>query len=81
MVLRGNVSTIGNIILLCYLYKHFWKYFSMPIPRRHMVTVIVKTKLILVGGVGKYRMKLQSVDVFDVHKREYSNCDINKDIK
>ncbi|KYN34062.1 Kelch repeat and BTB domain-containing protein 12 [Trachymyrmex septentrionalis] len=39
----------------------------MPIERRHMVTVFLKNKLILVGGVGRYRQKLQSIDIYDVH--------------
>ncbi|KAG5307316.1 KBTBC protein, partial [Acromyrmex insinuator] len=39
----------------------------MPIERRHMVTVFLKNKLMLVGGVGRYRQKLQSIDIYDVH--------------
>lgn len=32
-----------------------------------MITVFVKDKLLLVGGVGRYRQKLQSVDIYDIH--------------
>ncbi|KAG5337683.1 KBTBC protein, partial [Acromyrmex charruanus] len=39
----------------------------MPVERRHMVTVFLKNKLMLVGGVGRYRQKLQSIDIYDVH--------------
>ncbi|KYQ47255.1 hypothetical protein ALC60_13740 [Trachymyrmex zeteki] len=39
----------------------------MPIERRHMVAVFLKNKLMLVGGVGRYRQKLQSIDIYDVH--------------
>lgn len=32
-----------------------------------MITVFIENKLLLVGGVGRYRQKLQSVDVYDIY--------------
>lgn len=43
----------------------------MPIERRHMITVFIKNKLLLVGGVGRYRQKLQSVDIYDIFEGDY----------
>jgi len=51
--------------------NNFSKYFSMPVERRHMVTVFLKNKLMLVGGVGRYRQKLQSIDIYDVHTGDF----------
>ncbi|KYN30299.1 hypothetical protein ALC57_00221 [Trachymyrmex cornetzi] len=49
----------------------------MPVERRHMVAVVLKNKLMLVGGVGRYRQKLQSIDIYDVHTgRSYMCADI-----
>ncbi|KYM93534.1 PREDICTED: uncharacterized protein LOC108782101 [Cyphomyrmex costatus] len=43
----------------------------MPVERRHMVTVFLKNKLVLVGGIGRYRQKLQSIDIYDIHTGLY----------
>ena len=32
-----------------------------------MIAVFLKNKLILVGGVGKHRLKLSSVDILNIH--------------
>jgi len=39
----------------------------MPLERRNMITVFLKNKLVLMGGVGRYRRKLQSIDIYDIH--------------
>lgn len=38
----------------------------MPVERRNMIAVFLKNKLMLVGGVGRYGQKLQSVDIYDI---------------
>ncbi|XP_067213861.1 uncharacterized protein [Linepithema humile] len=44
----------------------------MPCSRRHMVAAFLKNKLMLVGGVGQYRKKLDSVDIYNVHTGKWS---------
>ncbi|XP_011880356.1 PREDICTED: uncharacterized protein LOC105568901 isoform X2 [Vollenhovia emeryi] len=39
----------------------------MPEQRRHMITILWNSKLLLVGGVGQYRQKLRSVDIYDIY--------------
>ncbi|XP_071569157.1 uncharacterized protein [Temnothorax nylanderi] len=39
----------------------------MPVERRHMITVFLKDKLYLVGGVGRYRQKLRTIDIYDIY--------------
>ncbi|XP_029680519.1 uncharacterized protein LOC115246072 isoform X2 [Formica exsecta] len=41
---------------------------SMPHARRHMVAAFVRNTLLLAGGVGHYRRKLGSLDIYNVHK-------------
>ncbi|XP_020280898.1 uncharacterized protein LOC109853324 isoform X2 [Pseudomyrmex gracilis] len=40
---------------------------NLPNGRRHMVATFIKNKLFLVGGVGRYRRKLKSVDIYNIH--------------
>ncbi|XP_050450341.1 uncharacterized protein LOC126850913 [Cataglyphis hispanica] len=40
---------------------------SMPHARRHMVATFVGNTLLLAGGVGQYRRKLRSLDIYNVH--------------
>ncbi|XP_025074199.1 uncharacterized protein LOC105427708 isoform X3 [Pogonomyrmex barbatus] len=39
---------------------------EMPNRRRHMIAVFLNNKLMLVGGVGYCRQKLDSVDIYDI---------------
>ncbi|XP_011700582.1 PREDICTED: uncharacterized protein LOC105457557 isoform X1 [Wasmannia auropunctata] len=39
----------------------------MPVERRHMIAVFLNNYLVLVGGVGRYRKKLQSVDIYNIY--------------
>lgn len=43
----------------------------MPTKRRHMIAAFVKNKLVLMGGVGQYREKLDSVDIYDIYTGEW----------
>lgn len=40
----------------------------MPNARRHMIATFLQNKLLLAGGVGHYRRKLRSMDLYDVHE-------------
>ncbi|XP_071641632.1 uncharacterized protein [Temnothorax longispinosus] len=39
----------------------------MPVERRHMITVFLKDKLYLVGGVGRLRQDRQTIDIYDIY--------------
>ncbi|XP_043252862.1 uncharacterized protein LOC122397643 [Colletes gigas] len=81
---RGfNIYTVGgemglgtgkfnDIIWRYSLISKKWYYQAkLPIPRRHMVVAFLKNKLTIVGGVGKHRLKLFSVDILDIHTGEW----------
>lgn len=36
-----------------------------------MITVFFQSKLYLIGGVGRYRKQLNSIDIYDMHSREF----------
>ncbi|XP_012270029.1 uncharacterized protein LOC105694180 isoform X2 [Orussus abietinus] len=56
----------------CLLSEKLYRIGKLPRPRRHMVAVFIKQKLFLFGGIGKYRMKLTSVDVLNLQTGEWS---------
>ncbi|XP_071641993.1 uncharacterized protein [Temnothorax longispinosus] len=39
----------------------------MPVERRNMITVFLKDKLHLVGGVGRYQQELKTIDIYDIY--------------
>ncbi|EFN72778.1 hypothetical protein EAG_05011 [Camponotus floridanus] len=57
---------------------HVWRYSLitkrwfletiMPCARRHMIAAFLQNKLLLAGGVGHFRCKLRSLDIYNVHK-------------
>ena len=51
----------------CLLSKKWYYEAHLPVPRRHMIAVFLRNKLVLVGGVGKHRLKLSSVDILNIH--------------
>ncbi|CAL7937239.1 unnamed protein product [Xylocopa violacea] len=51
----------------CLLSKRWYYQAKLPIQRRHMVVVFLKNKLIVVGGVGRHRLKLCTVDILNIH--------------
>nr|XP_012136463.1 PREDICTED: uncharacterized protein LOC100881378 isoform X1 [Megachile rotundata] len=77
---RGfNIYTIGGEMGLgtgkfndiiwryCLLSKKWYYQARLPVPRRHMVAVFLKDKLVVVGGVGRHRLKLLTVDILHIH--------------
>lgn len=44
----------------------------MPHARRHMVAAFARNTLLLAGGVGHYRRKLGSLDIYNVHKGNFN---------
>lgn len=65
-------------VIIVIMSDNFYQYFSMPCPRRHMVAAFLKNKLLLVGGVGKYRLKLSNIDIYNIHTGENLDYTINK---
>ncbi|XP_068971667.1 uncharacterized protein [Bombus flavifrons] len=68
----GNVGLGGtqfnNIISrYCLLSKQWYYESTLPVPRRHMIAVFLGNKLVIVGGVGRHRLKLYSVNILDIH--------------
>ncbi|XP_076759991.1 uncharacterized protein LOC143428761 isoform X1 [Xylocopa sonorina] len=51
----------------CLLSKRWYYQAKLPIQRRHMVAVFLRNKLIVVGGVGRHRLKLCTVDILNIH--------------
>lgn len=63
-----GIGQFNEIILrYCLLFKKWFYLTRLPSPRRHMVTVFLKNKLVVAGGVGKHRLKLFTVDIFNIH--------------
>lgn len=46
--------------------------FRLPSPRRHMIAGFLSNCMIVVGGVGRHRLKLSSVDMFNIHTGKLS---------
>ncbi|XP_050583093.1 uncharacterized protein LOC126918757 [Bombus affinis] len=80
VISRGfNVYTVGGNIGLggtqfnnvisryCLLSKQWYYESTLPVPRRHMIAVFLSNKLVIVGGVGRHRLKLYSVNILDIH--------------
>lgn len=44
----------------------------MPVERRHMITIFLKNKLLLIGGVGRYRRKLRTIDIYDIYTGDFN---------
>ncbi|XP_006618264.1 uncharacterized protein LOC102681085 isoform X1 [Apis dorsata] len=55
----------------CLLSNKWYYQAELPNPRRHMIAAFISNKLIIVGGVGKHRVKLRSVDILDIHTGEW----------
>ncbi|XP_071641851.1 uncharacterized protein [Temnothorax longispinosus] len=61
--------------------KNIWRYSliskkwiletEMPVERKHMITVCLKNKLLLVGGVGRNKRKLKTFDIYDIYTGEW----------
>ncbi|XP_076237312.1 uncharacterized protein LOC143181020 [Calliopsis andreniformis] len=56
----------------CLISKKWYYQAKLPVPRRHMVVVFLKNKLVVVGGVGRHRLKLLTVDILDIHAGTWS---------
>ncbi|CAK9819909.1 hypothetical protein ANTPLA_LOCUS10422 [Anthophora plagiata] len=81
---RGfNVYTIGGewglgtghfndiIWRYCLLSRKWYYQAKLRYSRRHMVAAFLKNKLVIVGGVGKHRLKLFTVDILDIHTGQW----------
>ncbi|KYQ52749.1 hypothetical protein ALC60_08164 [Trachymyrmex zeteki] len=62
--------------------KNIWRYSliskkwfletGMPSERRNMIAVFLKNKLVLVGGVGRDKQFLRSVDIYDIYTGNFN---------
>ncbi|XP_051155355.1 uncharacterized protein LOC127277943 isoform X1 [Leptopilina boulardi] len=55
------------ITRFCLITKKWYRVERLLEERRHMVATFVGNKLVLIGGVGKFRIKLTSVHILDIH--------------
>ncbi|XP_024867177.1 uncharacterized protein LOC112451649, partial [Temnothorax curvispinosus] len=64
--------------------KNIWRYSliskkwiletEMPVERKHMITVCLKNKLLLVGGVGRNKQKLKTFDIYDIYTGNFNSA-------
>lgn len=66
----GRFNT--NIWHYSLISKHWFFVTIMPHARRHMITAFIQNRLILAGGVGHYRRKLRTLDIYNLHKDIWS---------
>ncbi|XP_033334156.2 uncharacterized protein LOC117224998 [Megalopta genalis] len=57
----------------CLISKKWYYYAKLPVPRRHMIVAFMDHKLVIVGGVGRHRLKLFTVDILDTHRGTWSS--------
>ncbi|XP_072756610.1 uncharacterized protein [Anoplolepis gracilipes] len=74
LYLCGGEFLIGSGIFNKYMWRYSLiskKWFletAIPCARRHMIAAFVQNTLLLAGGVGHYRRKLRSLDIYNVHE-------------
>lgn len=68
-----GTGKFNNIIWrYCLISKKWYYQATLPSPRRHMVVVFIKNKMIIVGGVGRHRLKLSTMDILDIHTGQWT---------
>ncbi|XP_076281066.1 uncharacterized protein LOC143209381 isoform X2 [Lasioglossum baleicum] len=69
-----GTGKFNNIIWrYCLISKKWYYHATLRAPRRHMVVAFIKNKMIIVGGVGRHRLKLTSVEILDIHTGVWSS--------
>ncbi|XP_071642002.1 uncharacterized protein [Temnothorax longispinosus] len=63
----GSGKMNKNIWRYSLISKRWFRETEMPVERRHMIVVFLKNKLLLVGGVGRDKQKLKTVDIYNIH--------------
>lgn len=69
---------VKRLSKLNFLTEKFYKillFFRLRKARRHMAVALVDSKLVLIGGVGRYRLKMSSVETFDLHSGSWITCE------
>ncbi|KAF7393986.1 hypothetical protein HZH68_010805 [Vespula germanica] len=56
----------------CLITKKWYYFGRLPSPRRHMIAGFLSNCMIVVGGVGRHRLKLSSVDMFNIHTGKWT---------
>ncbi|XP_035739088.1 uncharacterized protein LOC118449050 isoform X1 [Vespa mandarinia] len=70
-----GTGQFNQIIWRYCLISKKWYYFArLPSPRRHMIAGFLSNCLIVVGGVGRHRLKLSSVDILDIHTGKWTKA-------
>ncbi|XP_031832366.1 uncharacterized protein LOC116426879 isoform X1 [Nomia melanderi] len=64
----GNGKISNSIWRYCLISKKWFHYAKMPQPKRHMVIVFIGNQLLIVGGVGKNRIKSTAMYSLNIHK-------------
>ncbi|XP_024890690.1 uncharacterized protein LOC112466694 [Temnothorax curvispinosus] len=72
----GSGKMNKNIWRYSLISKRWFRETEMPVERRHMIVVCLKNKLLLVGGVGRDKQKLKTVDIYNIHTGDF-NCFID----
>ncbi|XP_047354538.1 uncharacterized protein LOC124950964 isoform X2 [Vespa velutina] len=70
-----GTGQFNQIIWRYCLISKKWYYFArLPSPRRHMIAGFLSNCLIVVGGVGRHRLKLSSVDMLNIHTGKWTKA-------
>ncbi|XP_058807698.1 uncharacterized protein LOC131673605 [Phymastichus coffea] len=70
----GSCKFNMNIWRYCLISRKWYYLARLRKARRHMVAAIVDNKLILIGGVSRYRLKTNSVEVLDLHTSAWTRA-------
>ncbi|XP_003425994.1 uncharacterized protein LOC100679168 [Nasonia vitripennis] len=70
----GSCKFNMNVWRYCLISKKWYYLSRLRKPRRHMAMALVGDILILIGGVGRYRLKLSSVEMLNLHTGLWINA-------
>ncbi|XP_011498550.1 PREDICTED: uncharacterized protein LOC105362749 isoform X2 [Ceratosolen solmsi marchali] len=70
----GSCKFNMNVWRYCLISKKWYYLARLRKARRHMAVALVENKLILIGGVGRYRLKLSSVEILNLNTGLWINA-------
>ncbi|CAB0033295.1 unnamed protein product [Trichogramma brassicae] len=68
----GSNKFLLNVGRYCLITKRWYYLTRLRTPRRHMGLAISNNKLIVIGGVGRYRMKQSSIEMLDMTENTWT---------
>ncbi|XP_014221968.1 uncharacterized protein LOC106649195 [Trichogramma pretiosum] len=68
----GSNKFLLNVGRYCLITKRWYYLTRLRTPRRHMGLAISNDKLIVIGGVGRYRMKQSSIEMLDMTENTWT---------